>query len=171
MASSRYRFILDNSAEPRCKVANHFVVQLLRKKKEEHELLRRNRDLYSTELEFSKQEMQLLESEVQRLSLPGAQSEPTTPPEYRETPVTTNLGSRVSITSLNSLNGPSGSTTTSFHRNTLSGSQHGLGLFPPPDAQPPAQSVPGSRRNSDEEEEEEDTYNFELPTVNRRTAV
>src|ERR1700753_4017981 len=138
MASSRYRFILDNSAEPRCKVANHFVVQLLRKKKEEHELLRRKRDLYSTELEFSKQEMQLLESEAQRLSLPGAQSEPTTPPEYRETPVTTNLGSRVSITSLNSLNGPSGSTTTSFHRNTLSGSQHGLGLFPPPDAQTPA---------------------------------
>jgi hypothetical protein len=146
------------------------LIQLLRKKKEEHELLRRNRDLYSSELEFSKQEMQLLETEVQRL-MPGQQSEPTTPPEYRETPVAPSLGSRVSITSLNSLNGPSGNTVTSFHRNTLSGSQHGLGLFPPPDSQTPAQSVPGSRRNSDEEEEEEDTYNFELPTVNRRTAV
>jgi hypothetical protein len=114
----------------------------------------------------------MLESEVQRLRLPGAQSEPTTPPEYREQPLPMNRGNRVSITSLSTIKGPSGSSTVkSLHRNTLSASHHPLGIFTSPESQTPAQSVPGSRRNSDEEEEEEDTYNFELPTVNRRTAV
>jgi hypothetical protein len=146
-------------------------MQLLRKKKEEHEYLRRNRDRFSTEMEMSEQEMQMLEHEVQRLSIPGAQSEPTTPPEYREAPVGANRGTRVSITSLASAKGPSGNTISSFHRSTLSGSQHGLGLFPTADSQTPAQSIQSSRRNSDEEEEEEDTYNFELPPANPRAAV
>lgn len=114
--------------------------------------------------------MQLLESEVQRLSIPGAQSEPTTPPEYREAAVPVKRGNHVSIGSLSSLKGTSSSTISSFHRTSISGS-HGLGLFPQVESQTPEQSIPGSRRNSDEEEEEDDTYNFEHPTVNRRAAM
>jgi hypothetical protein len=141
----------------------------LRKKKEEIELMKRNRD---TELEIFEQEMQMLETEVQRLRMPGAQSEPTTPPEYREQQLPINRVNRVSVSSLSPLKGASGSgTVKSFHRNTLSASHHPLGIFTSSESQTPAQSVPGSRRNSDEEEEEEDTYNFELPTVNRRPAV
>jgi hypothetical protein len=114
--------------------------------------------------------MHVLETEVQRLSLPGAQSEPTTPPEYREQPVAVNRSNRMSVTSLSSLKGPSANPISALHRNTVSNSQHGLTLFPQ-DSQTPDQSVPGSRRNSDEEEEEDDDYSFELPTVNRRAAV
>lgn len=152
------------------------MAQLLRKKKEEHDHLRRSRDLYSTalelELEHSKHEVQMLESELQRLSLPAAQSEPTTPPEYREAQGPPKRANRMSITSINALKAPPASSMVGYHRNNLSGTHHGLGLYPSGDSQTPDASVPGSRRNSDEEEgEEDDTYNFELPKVNHRGAV
>lgn len=128
----------------------------------------------------SEHEMQRLEKEVQRLSLTGhPQSEPTTPPEYRDAGFPTAI-SRPNRLSLVSLTSPSKannnnttsvtstsafvSTTASSHRNTLSAS-HSIGS---PFSSVPY-SVPGSRRNSDEEEE--DSYDLDLPTFTRRSAV
>jgi hypothetical protein len=148
----------------------------LMKKKEEYEILKMSRDRVSSEMEASKQEMQLLElssqerqlleNEVKRLSLPGHQSEPTTPPEYAA-PIRPN---RFSLAGLTSPQKPPGVST--LHRNTRSGSHHGLGLYPTSDSHTPGQSGASSHRNSDEEEdEEEDSYEAELPLPRRRPAV
>jgi hypothetical protein len=126
-------------------------------------------------LELSSQERQLLENEVKRMSLPGHQSEPTTPPEYRETSIATAITrpNRFSLAGLTSpLKGPGMNSTNSLHRNTRSGSHHGLSLYPPSDSHTPGQSGCSSHRNSDEEdEEEEDSYEAELPLPTRRPAV
>jgi hypothetical protein len=152
------------------------------KKKEEYEILKMSRDRVASEMEASKQEMQLLElssqerqlleNEVKRLSLPGHQSEPTTPPEYRETTLTAApiRPNRFSLAGLTSPKQPAVNTT--LHRNTLSGSHHGLGLYPTSDSHTPGQSASSSHRNSDEEEDEEDdSYEAELPLPRRRPAV
>ena len=109
---------------------------------------------------------QLLENEVKRLSLPGHQSEPTTPPEYAA-PIRPN---RFSLAGLTSPQKPPG--VSPLQRNSRSGSHHGLGLYPTSDSHTPGQSGASSHRNSDEEEdEEEDSYEAELPLPRRRPAV
>jgi hypothetical protein len=152
------------------------------KKKEEYEILKMSRDRVASEMEASKQEMQLLElssqerqlleNEVKRLSFPGPQSEPTTPPEYRESMTTVPVRpNRFSLAGLTSPQKPPAVNPT-LHRNTRSGSHHGLGLYPTSDSHTPGQSGSSSHRNSDEEEdEEEDSYEAELPLPRRRPAV
>jgi hypothetical protein len=142
--------------------------RLLEQKREEFARLKASRDRYSTELEQSKQEMDKLESDLRRLSVPEAHSEPTTPPEYRDAPIPP-IGSRpkhLSLASLGAL-GPIGNSRPikPMHRSTLSGSHHSLGLFAPKD--PPNQSFTiTSRGNSDEEEDE---YDQNMPTTSRRS--
>ena len=100
----------------------------------------------------------------------GHQSEPTTPPEYRET----NSGfpsvfSRPNRYSTSSLTSPPGL----YNRTSRSGSQLASPQsgIPQPrtmmDDKLPSKSVPGSRRNSDEDEKEEAVR--QDPTSHRST--
>src|ERR1700761_3741851 len=103
-------------------------------------------------------------------AMAGHQSEPTTPPAYRETasglPAMSSRPNRYSTSSLTS---PPGL----YNRNGRSGSQ----LASPQsgimqsryafDDQIPSRSVPGSRRNSDEDEKEEAVR--QDPTSHRST--
>ncbi|KAF2671687.1 hypothetical protein BT63DRAFT_177384 [Microthyrium microscopicum] len=115
----------------------------------------------------ARQEAERLEEEYRRLTSPGHQSEPTTPPDLQDSVLTSNYVSRPNRNSLASLTSPLQPSTNSFHRNTLSGSHHTLGFFS--SAQTPGQGLSMSHGNSDEEEE--DTYSADLPSVNRRANV
>lgn len=101
--------------------------------------------------------------------LPGRQSEPTTPPEYREPPGFPSMFSRPNRYSTSSLASPPGI----FNRPARSGSQLAspqAGILQPRfafDDQLPSRSVPGSRRNSDEDEKEEAVR--QDPTSHRST--
>jgi hypothetical protein len=139
--------------------------------------LKQQRQRFQTEMALidlqaktSEHEMQRLENEVHRFTLSGHQSEPTTPPEYREPgfPSAISRPNRLSLASLTSP--PKTNSFGTTHRNTLSGSHHRApsASVISPDSDP-SQSVPGSRRNSDEEDEE--GYDFEVATVPRRSAV
>lgn len=138
----------------------------IEKKKQEYERIREQRRRF--ELEMQKldqqqrreaQELAQMEEEIGRLG--GHQSEPTTPPEYRDS----NSGfpsmfSRPNRYSTSSLTSPPGL----FNRPGRSGSQ----LTSPPSGlmqqqQPPrygydeplpSRSMPGTRRNSDDEKED-----------------
>ena len=103
-------------------------------------------------------------------STAGPQSEPTTPPEYRETnPGFPSVFSRPNRYSASSLMSPPGL----YNRPGRSGSQ----IASPPtgniqsrlpmDDKLPSKSVPGSRRNSDEDEKEEAVR--QDPTSHRAT--
>ena len=103
-------------------------------------------------------------------SITGHQSEPTTPPEYRET----NSGfpsvfSRPNRYSASSLTSPPGL----YNRPGRSGSQLTspqsgfMQSHPIMDDKLPSKSVPGSRRNSDEDEREEAVR--QDPTSHRST--
>ena len=119
------------------------------------------------------QELAAMQEDLGRISgaaLPGHQSEPTTPPEYRETASGfPTLFSRPNRYSMSSLTSPPGLYT----RPGRSGSQ----LASPQsgfvnsrfamDDQLPSRSVPGSRRNSDEDEKEEAVR--QDPTSHRST--
>jgi hypothetical protein len=128
-----------------------------------------------SEFEQASKKLLVLEEEIQRLSLPGHQSEPTTPPELRDTMMpSATINARPNRYSLASLTSPLQAQPTSMtmHRNTLSGSHHTMGIFGgPSSSQTPNASLPASHRNSDEEEEEDDTYAADLPPVSRRAAV
>ena len=116
------------------------------------------------------QDLAVLQEDLGRMGLSGHQSEPTTPPEYRETssgfPTMLSRPNRYSTSSLAS---PPGL----FNRPNRSGSQ----LASPQagilqnrfafDDQLPSRSVPGSRRNSDEDEKEEAVR--QDPTSHRST--
>jgi len=144
----------------------------LEKKKLEYEFLKEQRRRFQTEMELidlqaenSKDEMMRLSSEVShRYSMPGHQSEPTTPPEYREDafqekgfPSALSRPNRFSASNLTS---PPGLQTSS-NRASRSGSQV---MNSPFHSHKPAKSVPGTRRNSDEDDEE--GYEFEIANVN-----
>jgi hypothetical protein len=140
----------------------------LQQKKEEYALLKANRDRFSTEMEQSKHELEELENQIRRLSVAGVHSEPTTPPEYRESPIPPIGSNRFSQTSLGPISNANNSASRPmkpFHRSTLSGSQHTLGLFPPVDTSAQSSTLT-SRGNSDEEED--DSYDLKNA---RRSAV
>ena len=145
----------------------------LEKKKLEYEYLREQRRRFEAEMELldlqSKREeddIHRLSHEINRFSVSGHQSEPTTPPEYRDNgfPSAFSRPNRFSISSIAS---PPGMGTT---RASRSGSQ----ITSPPSASStqgtatthvPSKSVPGSRRNSDEEAED-DSYDYDLASMN-----
>jgi hypothetical protein len=129
-------------------------------------------ELLDLRAQSSEHEMQRLENEVQRISLPGHQSEPTTPPEYRDNgfPSAIARPNRLSLASLSALTSPQ--KTNSFvpsHRNTLSASHHGVAPFAPQPSQTPSDSVPTSRRNSDEEDNK--LSEADIAKAARRSAV
>ncbi|CEJ94096.1 Putative Pumilio domain-containing protein [[Torrubiella] hemipterigena] len=137
-------------------------VQLIEKKKMEYERIREQRRRF--ELEMQKldqqqrreaQELAQMEEEIVRLN--GHQSEPTTPPEYRDTSSGfPSMFSRPNRYSTSSLTSPPGL----FNRPQRSGSQ----ITSPPsglmqqrygyDEPLPSRSMPGTRRNSDDEKED-----------------
>jgi len=119
---------------------------------------------------LEERELALMQEDLNVGRFGGHQSEPTTPPEYRETlsgfPTMFSRPNRYSTSSLTS---PPGI----FNRPGRSGSQ----LASPQsgimqsrfafDDQLPSRSVPGSRRNSDEDEKEEAVR--QDPTSHRST--
>ncbi|KAL9606417.1 MAG: hypothetical protein Q9179_000437 [Wetmoreana sp. 5 TL-2023] len=135
-------------------------VQLLEKKRLELELLQEQRKIFNKEMERlsaqtarEKQELDQMTQDLHRVSMaPGHQSEPTTPPEYRDQfPSVFPRNNRYSTSSLASPPGLN-------NRSSRSGSQ----LTSPPSevTQPlqsggssstlPSKSVPGSRRGSND---------------------
>ncbi|MCJ1471265.1 hypothetical protein MMC07_009913 [Pseudocyphellaria aurata] len=136
-------------------------VQLLEKKRMEYEMLREQRRRFEAELELfnlqqarEKQELDQMAQDLSRVNLSaGHQSEPTTPPEYREH-VFPSVFSRNNRYSASNLASPPGLN----NRSSRSGSQ----LTSPPTelAQTlhnhinsdtlPSKSVPGSRRGSND---------------------
>lgn len=118
-------------------------------------------EIFDMQAQQEEQELNRLSQDLTRVNL-GAQSEPTTPPEYNPSAFRAN---RFSSASLN-LTSPPGIRS---NRQSRSGSQH---ITSPPTFQPqqashlPSKSVPGSRRNSDEDEEEDEEW--DLPTFTHR---
>ncbi|CAO1602339.1 hypothetical protein XANCAGTX0491_005955 [Xanthoria calcicola] len=135
-------------------------VQLLEKKRMELEMLQEQRKIFNKEMERlsmqtarEKQELDQMTQDLQRVNMaPGHQSEPTTPPEYRDQfPSVFSRNNRYSMSSIASPPGLN-------NRSSRSGSQ----LTSPPSeiAQTlhnhissdtlPSKSVPGSRRGSND---------------------
>ncbi|KAH9898788.1 ARM repeat-containing protein [Xylariomycetidae sp. FL2044] len=147
--------------------ANEYKVQLLEKKKIEYEKLREQRRRFEVEMhkldqqqirdEFDIAQMQEDLGRGNGMNVTGHQSEPTTPPEYRESSSGfPTMFSRPNRYSASSLVSPPGF----FTRSARSGSQ----LASPQSGVPQSRffddqftwrSVPASRRNSDEDEKEE----------------
>jgi hypothetical protein len=135
----------------------------LQKRKEEYEALREQRNRTQTELELfelrTKDELQRLEKDIYRLSMSGHQSEPTTPPEYRDNGFPSAI-SRPNRLSLASMASTPGIGSIASPRANRSGSQSINSSFTAQGI-----SVPGSRRGSDEET---DTYQFEITNLGTR---
>lgn len=148
----------------------------------DYERLREHKRRFEAEIHKLSEQERLEERELAQMtedlryngnSMAGHQSEPTTPPEYRETssgfPTLFSRPNRYSMSSL-TLASPPGL----FNRPGRSGSQL---ASPQPtnvaqsrfafDDQLPSRSVPGSRRNSDEDEKEEAVR--QDPTSHRST--
>ena len=129
----------------------------------EYERLREQKRRFEAEMQKLDQQQRREELELAQMQedigrMSGHQSEPTTPPEYRETSSGfPTMFSRPNRYSTSSLTSPPGL----YNRPGRSGSQ----LASPQsgilqsrfafDDQLPSRSVPGSRRNSDEDEKEE----------------
>ncbi|CAI4212518.1 unnamed protein product [Parascedosporium putredinis] len=133
--------------------STYHKVQLLEKKKQEYEMIREQKRRFEVELQKHEQELAQMQEDL-RGPMAGHQSEPTTPPEY----------------STSSLTSPPGL----FNRPNRSGSQLASpqsGLIQNParfGAELPSwSSVPGSRRNSDEDDKEEAVR--QDPTSHRST--
>ncbi|KAI1368987.1 ARM repeat-containing protein [Xylaria arbuscula] len=146
-----------NTAQPQ-EYASVYKVQLLEKKKLEYEKLREQKRRFEAEmLKLDQQQRELREDLRPVLGLTGHQSEPTTPPEYRDThggfPTMFSRPNRYSMSSLASppglFNRPgrSGSLLTSPQSGIMAPRYHDDPL--------PYRSVPATRRNSDEDEKEE----------------
>ncbi|KAL1901392.1 hypothetical protein Sste5346_001797 [Sporothrix stenoceras] len=176
-------------------------VQLLEKKRLEYEKLREQKRRFEAEMQKldqqqlrDEQELAAMQEDLGRIGAAamatGHQSEPTTPPEYRETTTSgfPNMLSRPNRYSTSSLTSPpgflfnrpgrSGSQITSpqsginLQSSTSASSssaantqqqQHNFGF----DDQLPSRSVPTTRRNSDEDEKEEAVR--QDPTSHRST--
>lgn len=142
--------------------------QQIEKKRLEYEKIREQKRLFDAELAKHEVELGAMLEEHGRLS--GHQSEPTTPPEYRENPSGfPSVFSRPNRYSLSSLTSPPGLANRSARSGSvLASPQSGVPLsrfaF---DDQLPSWSVPGSRRNSDEDEKEEAVR--QDPTSHRST--
>ncbi|KAI1167175.1 ARM repeat-containing protein [Nemania serpens] len=131
---------------------------VLEKKKIEYEKLREQKRRFEAEMQKLDQQQRELQEDLRPvLGLTGHQSEPTTPPEYRETntgfPTMFSRPNRYSMSSLVSppgiFNRPgrSGSLLTSPQSSVMPPRYHDDSL--------PYHSVPTTRRNSDEDEKEE----------------
>jgi len=151
----------------------------LEKKKLEYERLREQKRRFEAEMQLldlqqrrEEQELAQMQEDLGRSNntTAGHQSEPTTPPEYREsTSGFPSVFSRPNRYSTSSLTSPPGL----YNRPGRSGSQ----LTSPQsgiiqsrlmmDDKLPSKSVPGSRRNSDEDEKEEAVR--QDPTSHRST--
>ncbi|KAK0706462.1 armadillo-type protein [Lasiosphaeria miniovina] len=149
----------------------------LEKKRLEYERLREHKRRFEAEIHKldaqqrqEERELQMMQQDLASGRFAGHQSEPTTPPEYRETSSGfPTMFSRPNRYSTSSLTSPPGI----FNRPGRSGSQltsPQAGLVQSRfafDDQLPSRSVPGSRRNSDEDEKEEAVR--QDPTSHRST--
>lgn len=132
------------------------TAQQIEKKRLEYEKIREQKRLFDAELAKHEVELGHMLEEHGRLS--GHQSEPTTPPEYRENPSGfPSVFSRPNRYSLSSLTSPPGMANRAARSGSvLTSPQSGIPLsrfaF---DDQLPSWSVPGSSRNSDDDEKEE----------------
>lgn len=108
----------------------------------------------SLQMGASTQDLERISTRLNRISLNGPVSEPTTPPEYAESGFS-NRFSRSSRLSMNSIMSPPGLSkrfSQSSSQITTPGNHlSGNGLYSQPE-KPSAKSVPGSRRGSDEDE-------------------
>jgi hypothetical protein len=118
----------------------------------------------SLQMGASREELESISTRLNRISMTGPVSEPTTPPEYADSTFN-NRYSRGSRMSANGIISPPGlgkrgsqasSHITSPAASRLSGSMHNQ------TQKPSAKSMPGSRRGSDEEED----YAEDLPNIN-----
>ncbi len=151
--------------------------QQLEKKKLEFEFLREQRRRFAAEMQLidlqtkrEEDEMHRLAQDLSHIRTSGHQSEPTTPPEYRDNgfPSAFSRPSRFSSASLTS---PPGSSILS-NRPSRAGSQ----VTSPPQiyktqtvSHISSKSMPGSRRNSDEEDE--DLFDYAIASMNPRSAA
>ncbi|KAF5021988.1 hypothetical protein F66182_5945 [Fusarium sp. NRRL 66182] len=136
----------------------------IEKKKMEYERIREQRRRFELEMQKLDQqqrreaiELAQMEEEVGRMG--GHQSEPTTPPEYRDHSGFPSFLSRPSRYSMSSLTSPPGfSNRTARSGSQLASPQSGImqTRFGIEDTttQMPSRSVPTTRRNSDDEKEE-----------------
>ncbi|CAG8976315.1 hypothetical protein HYALB_00005721 [Hymenoscyphus albidus] len=156
--------------------STYHKVQLLEKKKLEYERLREQKRRFEAEMQLldlqqrrEEQELAQMTEDLGRTKNTGHQSEPTTPPEYRETtsgfPSVFSRPNRYSTSSLTSppglynRPGRSGSQLTSPHSGILQSRMMDDNLT--------SQSGSASRRNSDEDEKEEAVR--QDPTSHRST--
>ncbi|KAI0479285.1 ARM repeat-containing protein [Xylariaceae sp. FL0804] len=149
--------------------ATQYKVQLLEKKKIEYEKLREQKRRFEAEMQKLDQQARRDEFELAQmqedLGRPGAgmslsagpQSEPTTPPEYRETstgfPTMFSRPNRYSTSSM--ISPPGLATRPGRSGSQLTSPQSGILQSRFYHDQIPSRSVPGSRRNSDDDEKEE----------------
>ncbi|KAK0740920.1 armadillo-type protein [Schizothecium vesticola] len=151
-------------------------VQLLEKKRMDYERLREHKRRFEAEIHkldaqqrAEERELALMQEDLNGGRYAGHQSEPTTPPEYRETSAGfPTMFSRPNRYSTSSLTSPPGL----FNRPARSGSvltspQAGIVQARFAFDDHPSRSVPGSRRNSDEDEKEEAVR--QDPTSHRST--
>ncbi|KAM0209631.1 hypothetical protein ACHAQI_006372 [Fusarium lateritium] len=136
----------------------------IEKKKMEYERIREQRRRFELEMQKLDQQqrreaLELAQMEEEAGRIAGHQSEPTTPPEYRDNSGFPTFLSRPSRYSMSSLTSPPGL----FNRPVRSGSQlaspqSGIRQarfgFDDTTTQMPSRSVPTTRRNSDDEKEE-----------------
>ncbi|KAI1765847.1 ARM repeat-containing protein [Hypoxylon sp. FL1150] len=156
--------------EPQEYTATQYKVQLLEKKKIEYEKLREQKRRFEAEMhkldqqqmrdEFDIAQMQEDLGRRNEMGMTGHQSEPTTPPEYRDTnsgfPTMFSRPNRYSTPSLGLVSPPGLFTTRSGRSGSqLTSPQSGILQSRFFDDTLPSRSVPASRRNSDEDEKEE----------------
>ncbi|KAI9852044.1 MAG: hypothetical protein M1838_002013 [Thelocarpon superellum] len=158
--------------------------QLLEKKRHEFEVLKEQRRRFEAEMQLIDLQQQREEQEIRQMTealsqvntSAGHQSEPATPPEYRDAGFPSSF-SRPNRFSTSSLTSPPGLLT----RSARSGSQltspaSELAPSQQPSSKIPSRSVPGSRRNSDEDEPQAQAQpeptptNLESPVVPRSAA-
>ena len=146
----------------------------LEKKRMDYERLREHRRRFEAEIHKLDAQQRLEERELHQMQedlaarYGGHQSEPTTPPEYRDTSASgfPTIFSRPNRYSTSSLTSPPGL----FNRPARSGSlltSPLSGTLPSRFPFDDSHSVPGSRRNSDEDEKEEAVR--QDPTSHRST--
>ncbi|KAI1405501.1 ARM repeat-containing protein [Hypoxylon fuscum] len=155
--------------EPQEYTATQYKVQLLEKKKIEYEKLREQKRRFEAEMHKLDQQQRRDEFDIAQmqedlgrgngLGMTGHQSEPTTPPEYRETssgfPTMFSRPNRYSTPSLGLVSPPGLFTRPGRSGSQLTSPQSGILQSRFFDDSLPSRSVPGSRRNSDEDEKEE----------------
>ncbi|OTB12970.1 hypothetical protein K445DRAFT_173421 [Daldinia sp. EC12] len=155
--------------EPQEYSATQYKVQLLEKKKIEYEKLREQKRRFEAEMHKLDQQQRRDEFDIAQmqedlgrgngLGLTGHQSEPTTPPEYRETssgfPTMFSRPNRYSTPSLGLVSPPGLFNRPGRSGSQLTSPQSGILQSRFFDDAIPSRSVPGSRRNSDEDEKEE----------------